>query len=63
MGGGGGEGGLEDAEARGEDVVARVGGPGGGRVACRGGDGVAREGVDVGFVGYVWGCLLAGYSD
>ena len=60
--GSGGEGGFEDAEAGGEDVVARVGGPGGGRVACRGGDGVAWEGVDVDFVGYVWGWWLAVYS-
>ncbi len=53
-GGGVGEGGLEDAQAGCEDVAAWVGGPGGGGVACFCGEGVARDGVDVDFGGYVW---------
>ena len=56
-GGGVGEGGLEDAQAGCEDVAAWVGGPGGGGVAGCCGQGVARDGVDVDFGGYVWGVV------
>ena len=57
-GGGVGEGGLEDAQAGCEDVAAWVGGPGGGGVAGFCGEGVARDGVDVDFGGYVWEMLV-----